>query len=83
MIFILDGFEAVVWFHQRARGSCDVPPLNKDGQSKPGSLWGAITEIMTHNTSHTRRLQIKCSESETLLQFKFQIQLQSFKRKRE
>jgi hypothetical protein len=36
---------------------------------------------MTHNTSHTRIRQIKCSESSILLQFKFQIRLQSFKRK--
>jgi hypothetical protein len=43
--------------------NCDVPPLSKDGQSKPGLLWGAITEVMTHNTSHTRIKYMKCSES--------------------
>jgi hypothetical protein len=32
----------------------DVPLLSKDGQSWPGSLRGAITEVMPHNTSHTR-----------------------------
>jgi hypothetical protein len=42
---------------------CDIPPLNKDAQSQPGSLRGAITEVMTHNTSHTRIKHIKCSES--------------------
>jgi hypothetical protein len=41
----------------------DVPPLNKDGQSQPELLWGAITEVMTHNTSHTRIKHMKCSES--------------------
>jgi hypothetical protein len=35
---------------------CDVSPLNKDGQLKSGSLRGAITKVMTYNTSHTRRL---------------------------
>jgi hypothetical protein len=37
-------------------GACDIPPLSMGGQSSPGSLRGAITEVMTHNTSHTRRL---------------------------
>jgi hypothetical protein len=41
----------------------DVPPLRKDGQSKPGSLRGVITEVMTHNISHTRIKYMKCSES--------------------
>jgi hypothetical protein len=36
--------------------SCDVPPLSKDSQSSPGSLRSAITDVMTHNTSHTRKL---------------------------
>jgi hypothetical protein len=47
--------------------SCDVPPLSKDGQSKLGSLWGTITEVMMHNTSHTRFKHMKCSKSKTLL----------------
>jgi hypothetical protein len=34
---------------------CDVQPLSKDGQSLPRSLRSAITEVMMHNTSHTRR----------------------------
>jgi hypothetical protein len=42
---------------------CDVSPLNKDDRSKLGLLRGAITEVMTHNTSHTRFKYIKCSES--------------------
>jgi hypothetical protein len=33
---------------------CDVPPLSKNGQSKPELLWGVITEVMMHNISHTR-----------------------------
>jgi hypothetical protein len=41
----------------------DVPPLRKDGQSYPGSLQGTNTEVITHNTSHTRIKQMKCSES--------------------
>jgi hypothetical protein len=42
---------------------CDIPPLSKDDQSKPGSLRGVITEVMTHNTIHTRIKHMKCSES--------------------
>jgi hypothetical protein len=42
---------------------CGVPPLSKDGQSSLGSLRGAITEVMTHNTSHTRFKHMKCYES--------------------
>jgi hypothetical protein len=34
-------------------GTYDIPPLRKDGQSYPESLRGTITEVMTHNTSHT------------------------------
>jgi hypothetical protein len=49
--------------HNGSDTICDVPPLSEDGQSKPRSLWAVITEVMTHNTSHTRRLQMKCSES--------------------
>jgi hypothetical protein len=29
---------------------CDIPPLSKDGQSNPGSIRGANTEALTHNT---------------------------------
>jgi hypothetical protein len=29
---------------------CDIPPLSKGGQSEPGSIWGANTEALTHNT---------------------------------
>jgi hypothetical protein len=53
-----------------AVADCDVPPLSKDGQSLPGSLWSAITEVMMHNTSHIRIRHMKCSQSKTLLQFK-------------
>jgi hypothetical protein len=42
---------------------CDVPTLKKDGWSKPELLWGVITEVMTHNTSHIRIKHMKCSES--------------------
>jgi hypothetical protein len=42
---------------------CGIPPLSKDGQFYPGSLRGAITEVMSHNTSHTRFKHMKCSES--------------------
>jgi hypothetical protein len=42
---------------------CDVPPLSEDGQSKPVSLRGAITKVMTHNTSHTRIKYMKCSKN--------------------
>jgi hypothetical protein len=31
-------------------GLCDIPPLSKGGQSKPGSIRGANTEALTHNT---------------------------------
>jgi hypothetical protein len=34
----------------------DISPLNKDDQSEPGTLRGVITEVMTHNISHTRKL---------------------------
>jgi hypothetical protein len=34
-----------------------------DGRSKLGSLRGVITEVMTHNTSHTIIKHMKCSES--------------------
>jgi hypothetical protein len=43
--------------------ACDVPPISKDGKSKPGSLRGIITEVITHNTSHTRIKHMKYSES--------------------
>jgi hypothetical protein len=43
--------------------NCDVPPLSKDGQYEPELLQGAITEVMTHNTSHTKIKQKKCYES--------------------
>jgi hypothetical protein len=42
---------------------CDVPPLAKNVQFKLGSLWGAVTEVMMHNISHTRIKHIKHSES--------------------
>jgi hypothetical protein len=42
---------------------CDVPPLSKDGQFKPGSLRGVITEVMMHNTLHTRIRHMKCFQS--------------------
>jgi hypothetical protein len=48
-------------------GSCDVPSLSKVGQSYPRSLWGVITEVMTHNMSHIRFKHMKCFESWTLL----------------
>jgi hypothetical protein len=41
-------------------------------------LWGATTEVMTYNTSHIGIKNMKCSESLTLLQIEFRIQLQSF-----
>jgi hypothetical protein len=41
----------------------DIPPLSKDGQSQPRSLRGVITEVITHNTSHTKINPKKCSES--------------------
>jgi hypothetical protein len=28
----------------------DIPPLSIDGQSSPGSIRGANTEALTHNT---------------------------------
>jgi hypothetical protein len=49
--------------HNGSDTICDVPPLSKDGQSYLGLLWGVITEVMTHNTSHTRMKHMKCSES--------------------
>jgi hypothetical protein len=41
----------------------DVPTLKKDSSSLSESLQGAIIEVMTHNTSHTRIKHMKCSES--------------------
>jgi hypothetical protein len=32
------------------RHFCDIPPLSRGGQSKPGSIRGANTEALTHNT---------------------------------
>jgi hypothetical protein len=43
--------------------SYDVPPLNNDGRSKPGSLRGVITEVMMYNTSHIRIKYMKYSKS--------------------
>jgi hypothetical protein len=48
---------------------CDISPLKKNGQSEPELLRGVIIEVMTHNISHIRIKQKKCSESKTLLQF--------------
>jgi hypothetical protein len=42
-------------------------------------LWGVITEVTTHNTSHTRIKQMKYSKNLTLLQLEFRIDLQNFK----
>jgi hypothetical protein len=42
---------------------CGVSLLNKGGQYSSESLCGVIIEVMTYNTSHIRRLQMKCSES--------------------
>jgi hypothetical protein len=39
--------------------NCDVPSLSKDNQSQPGSLRGVITDVITHNTSHTRIKHMK------------------------
>jgi hypothetical protein len=49
--------------HNDSDTICDIPPLIKDGQSKPRSLQGTITEVMTHKTSHTRIKHMKCPES--------------------
>jgi hypothetical protein len=61
----------------------DVPPLCKDSQSSPGSLRGATTEVMMHNTSHMRIKHMKCSESKTLLQYEFFKSITTFEQKRE
>jgi hypothetical protein len=41
---------SVVLYSYGSDTSCDIPPPSKDGQSKPGSIRGANTEALTHNT---------------------------------
>jgi hypothetical protein len=41
---------SVVLYSYGSDTSCDVPPLSKDGQSQPGSIRGANTKALTHNT---------------------------------
>jgi hypothetical protein len=36
--------------------NCDVPVLKNEGYSQSGSLRDTIIEVMTYNTSHTRKL---------------------------
>jgi hypothetical protein len=53
----------ISWPLCKVRVLCDIPPLSKDGPSYPRSLRGPITEVMIHNTSHTRIKHMKCYES--------------------
>jgi hypothetical protein len=41
---------------------CDVPPLRKGWSVVTRIITGVITEVMTHNTSHTRIKYMKCSK---------------------
>jgi hypothetical protein len=40
----------IVLYSYGSDTSCDIPPLSRDGQSEPGSIRGATTEALTHNT---------------------------------
>jgi hypothetical protein len=63
--------------HNDSDTICDIPPLNKDGQSQSESLRGVITEVMMHNTSCTRIKHMKCSEIKLYYSLNFRIRLQS------